>query len=262
MDIRQVVEAIDYDRAFSIIASFIQQQVEGAGARGVVLGLSGGVDSTVAVALAAKALGPQRVWAIHMPSRYTPPQDTADAKRVAEVLGVNFHVVDISPIYEAFLKALPEGNDVARGNLQARIRMAVLYYYANRHNLLVVGSGDRSELLLGYFTKYGDGAADLLPIGCLYKTQVREAARRLGFGDIANKPSSPRLWEGHTAEGELGASYEAIDLVLYALFDLKMPAEQVKKQFGTVAELVLRRVAANWHKIRPPPVPDIAPARR
>jgi NAD+ synthase len=140
--------------------------------------------------------------------------------------------------------------------------MTILYYYANRRNLLVLGTGDRSELLLGYFTKYGDGGVDILPIGGLYKTQVREMARRLGFGWIAEKPSSPRLWHGHTAEGELGASYDVIDQILYAVFDKKMPVEEVKTRFGDVVDLVLRRVRANLHKLKPPPIPDLSAARR
>ncbi|MEM3996350.1 MAG: NAD+ synthase, partial [Pyrobaculum sp.] len=232
MDIRKVVEGIDYDKARSIISAFIKEYVDRAGARGVVVGLSGGVDSTVAAALAVDALGPEGVLALTMPSVYTPPEDVEDARKVAERLGVKLIHIDITPIVESFHKAFPgfaAEDRVAAGNILPRVRMTILYYYANRENLLVLGSGDRSELLLGYFTKYGDGGVDLLPIGSLYKTQVREMARRLGFGWIADKPSSPRLWHGHTAEGELGAPYEVLDAVLWALFDAKMPVEEVRR---------------------------------
>jgi len=265
MDHRAVVEAVDYDRAREIIASFVREYVAGAGARGVVVGLSGGVDSTVAAALAVEALGRGGVLGVFMPSVYTPPEDERDAYEVARRLGIEVLRVDVTPIAEAFAKALPgysPDDRVAAGNILPRVRMTILYYYANRHNLLVLGSGDRSELLLGYFTKYGDGGVDLLPIGGLYKVQVREMARRLGFGWITEKPSSPRLWRGHTAEGELGAPYEVIDAVLYALFERKMPLEEVRARFGGVAELVISRVRANAHKLKSPPVPDLSPARR
>jgi NH(3)-dependent NAD(+) synthetase (EC 6.3.1.5) len=265
VDHRTVVEAVDYDKAREVIASFVREYVAGAGSRGVVVGLSGGVDSTVAAALAVEALGRGRVLGVFMPSVYTPPEDERDAYEVARRLGIEVLRVDVTPIAEAFAKALPgysPDDRVAAGNILPRVRMTILYYYANRHNLLVLGGGDRSELLLGYFTKYGDGGVDLLPIGGLYKVQVREMARRLGFGWITEKPSSPRLWRGHTAEGELGAPYEVIDAVLYALFERKMPLEEVRARFGGVAELVISRVRANAHKLKPPLVPDLSPARR
>jgi len=265
VDTRSVVEAIDYEKARSVIVSFIRDYVASAGVRGVVVGLSGGVDSTVAAALAVEALGSGGVLALFMPSVYTTPEDERDAYEVARRLGVELLRIDVTPIFEAFDKALPgysPEDKLAAGNILPRIRMTILYYYANRRNLLVLGGGDKSELLLGYFTKYGDGGVDLLPIGGLYKMQVREMARRLGFGWITEKPSSPRLWRGHTAEGELGAPYEVIDAVLYALFERKMPLEEVRARFGGVAELVISRVRANAHKLKPPLVPDLSPARR
>ncbi|ACB39201.1 NAD+ synthase [Pyrobaculum neutrophilum] len=264
-DLQTVINALDYQRAREIISSFVRSYVEGAGARGVVVGLSGGVDSTVTAALAVEALGPERVLGLFMPSRHTPPEDAADVAEVAKALGIRLITVDITPIVESFAKALPgysESERVAVGNIMARVRMTILYYYANRDNLLVAGSGDRSELLLGYFTKYGDGGVDILPIGSLYKVQVREMARRLGFRRIAEKPSSPRLWQGHTAEGELGAPYEVLDVVLYAIYDRKMPLEEAKRAFGSVVDLVVARARANAHKLRPPPSPDLSQARR
>ncbi|RFA94469.1 NAD+ synthase [Pyrobaculum aerophilum] len=265
MFVYDVVNALDYEKARSIITAFISQYVQRAGSRGVVVGISGGVDSTVAAALAVEALGRQRVLGLLMPSLYTPPEDLKDALDVINALGVEWKRVDITPIYDAFVKTLPDfsqENRVAAGNILPRIRMTVLYYYANKYNLLVMGTGDRSELLLGYLTKYGDGGVDFLPIGSLFKLQVRELAARLGFADIAKKPSSPRLWQGHTAEGELGASYEVIDQVLYAVFDLKKPPEEVKGFFGEVVDIVITRVKKNIHKLTPPAYPDITPARR
>jgi NAD+ synthase len=262
---RSVVEALDYDKARQLITSFIREYVERAGARGVVLGLSGGVDSTVAAALAVEALGSGRVLGLIMPSAFTPKEDVDDAVKVGDVLGIATRLIDIQPVADAFAKAIPDfapGERLAFGNLLPRIRMAMLYYYANKDNLLVLGTSDRSELLLGYFTKYGDGGSDLVPIGSMYKLQVRELARRLGFGWVAQKASSPRLWHGHTAEGELGAPYEVIDEVLYAVFDLKTPVEEVRRRFGEVADMVVARVRRNLHKLQPPPAPDLSPARR
>lgn len=263
MDPRAVVEAIDYDVARSIIVSFIRDYVSRAGASGVVLGLSGGVDSTAAAALAAEALGGEKVLALFMPSRFTPPEDRADAKRVAEALGVEFLEIDVDPLLESFVESVPgvsPGDRLAFGNLLPRIRMTILYYFANKLNRLVLGSSDRSELLLGYFTKYGDGGVDIMPLGSMYKLQVRELLRRMGFGWVAEKPSSPRLWHGHTAEGELGVSYEEVDSVLYALFDLKLSVDEVRLKWGRVVDVVVDRLRRNSHKLKPPPYPDLSPA--
>jgi len=264
VDPKSVVDAVDYDKAASIIVEFIVRQVGEAGARGVVVGLSGGLDSTVAAALAVKALGSERVLGLIMPSVFTPVEDVRDAEEVAERLGIRTRKMDITPIVESFKRSIPDyvEDRLASGNLLPRIRMTILYYYANRENLLVLGTGDRSELLLGYFTKYGDGGVDLLPIGGLYKLQVREMARRLGFSKIAAKPSSPRLWPGHMAEAELGAAYDVIDSILFAVFDMGKPVDEVKRVYGSAVDLVLQRVQRNRHKLSPPPIPDLAPARR
>ncbi|MFN3804862.1 MAG: NAD+ synthase [Pyrobaculum sp.] len=265
MNWKTVVEAIDYDKAQEIITSFIRQYVEETGVRGVVAGVSGGVDSTVAAALAAKALGPERVLGLFMPSVYTPPEDWRDVQEVSSALGIRLKTVEITPIVESFAKTIPDfspEDKMARGNLMARVRMSILYYYANRDNLLVLGTSDRSEILLGYFTKYGDGGVDILPLAPLYKVQVREMAMRLGFGNVVQKPSSPRFWSGHTAEGELGASYEEIDPVLFALFDKRLTVEETRKIFGEIVDMVVRRVEKNSHKRGPPPSPDLSGARR
>ena len=160
------------------------------------------------------------------------------------------------PIYEN-----DEADRLPLGNLRARIRMCLLYYYANKKNLLVLGSGDRSEILIGYFTKYGDGAVDLLPIGILYKSQVRRLAAHLGVPEkVAFKPSSPRLWPGQTAEGELGIPYEEIDLVLHAVFDRGISWEEAAEATG-VDEWKVRRIRElhekSKHKREMPPTPPI-----
>ncbi|MEB3788826.1 MAG: NAD+ synthase [Desulfurococcales archaeon] len=261
------VVSIDYGKAAEKIAEFIADRVESAGAKGVVLGVSGGVDSATVLFLSVKALGKDRVTALIMPDALvTPSKDVEDAKNLTELVGVKTHIVNISPIVDVYKSSLPiyedeEKDKVPLGNLRARIRMTILYYYANKNNLLVAGTGDRSEILIGYFTKYGDGAVDMLPIGILYKSQVRRLAEYLGVPrDIAFKPSSPRLWPGQTAEGELGISYDEIDVILYSLFDKNIPLEKIPDYTGISLEKV-RKVyelyVKSEHKRRMPPTPPL-----
>jgi len=150
---------------------------------------------------------------------------------------------------------------ISNGNLRARIRMTILYYYANLKNLLVCGTGDKSEILLGYFTKYGDGAADLLPIADLYKTQVRGLARKLDLPkSIVEKPSSPRLWPGQMAEKELGATYDEIDQILYLYVELGKKVDEIIDQTGIESEKVrsiVERFRKSEHKRRLPPIAKI-----
>ncbi|WP_243681286.1 NAD+ synthase [Vulcanisaeta souniana] len=228
------------------------------GPQGAVIGLSGGVDSSVTAYLLVRALGRDNVVGLILPYKTTPPEDIRDAKYIAETLGIKYYYIDISNVRNAFAEAIPEfdeGNKVATGNLLPRIRMTILYYFANKLNKVVAGTGDKSELLIGYFTKYGDGGVDILPIGDLYKTQVRYLGKYLGLLDsIAFKPSSPRLWDGQTAEGELGGvKYEDVDVILHALVDYRMNIEQAVEATGKPLELVQavwRRVINTEHKRR------------
>lgn len=235
---------LDFAAARRKIVAFISKGVKRAGADGAVLGLSGGIDSAVAAYLTVEALGRRHVTALVMPDlRVTPEADVKDAKEVAEELGVGIRVIDIAPIHRAFMKGLGR-NQLAEGNLRARIRMALLYYFANSTNRIVVGTGDRSEGWLGYYTKFGDGGVDMLPIGDLYKTEVREMGRVLGIDRrIISKRSSPRLWPGQTAEGELGTGYEDIDRVLRLLVDQELSARETATKLGMRVEQV-RRLAA------------------
>ncbi len=258
---------IPYEEVARGIEDFIRSKVEEAGARGAVLGVSGGVDSATTLFLAVRALGPERVRPLIMPdSSVTPQEDVEDAKMLVSMVGAEAHLINIEPIVAVYKSAIPiyendEADRLPLGNLRARIRMCLLYYYANKHNLLVLGTGDRSEILIGYFTKYGDGAVDVLPIGILYKTQVRRLAKSLGVPDkVAFKPSSPRLWPGQTAEGELGVSYEEVDLILHAVFDRGVPWEEVPAVTGVdkrKVERVRELHEKSHHKRNPPPTPPL-----
>jgi len=256
---------IDYAESSKKIMQFIKEQVEKAGADGVVLGLSGGVDSATTAYLAVKALGSNKVTVLIMPYRdVTPRDDVEDAMSLSSALCVKHHLVDIGKIRDSYAETLPffsEDSKIANGNLLARIRMTILYYYANKNNLCVLGAGDKSEILIGYFTKYGDGAVDFLPVGDLYKTQVRKMALYLGVPHkVAMKPSSPRLWKGHEASRELGLTYEEIDPLLYAVFDLGLAPKEAIEATGITSEkamVILRRVKTTEHKRRMPPVPKI-----
>ncbi len=247
------------------IVSFIKEKVQEAKAKGGVIGLSGGVDSTTTAYLAVRALGKERVIGLIMPDRRTTPlEDVRDALEVAKRLGIRYYLVDITDLYDTVSKIIPifkPENFKANGNIRARLRMIILYYYANSLDYMVIGTGDRSELLIGYFTKYGDGGVDILPIGCLYKTQVRQMAAHLNVPKrIVSKPSSPRLWPGHEAEKELGLGYEEIDLILHGLIDLKMEPKEVAKATGLDIWKVMKvkdMIEHSKHKRSTPPTPKI-----
>ena len=200
----------------SAITKWIKAQVERSGTKGAVLGLSGGLDSAVVGALCARALGDSALGVI-LPCE-SAAQDVEHAELVGKAIGLRTELVSLDGSLASLEAALPDSPRSARANLKPRLRMIALYHYANRLSYLVAGTGNRSEIMLGYFTKHGDGAADILPIGGLHKTQVRELARELGIpAEVIAKPPSAGLWEGQTDEAELGMSYEDIDRALGAI---------------------------------------------
>jgi NAD+ synthase len=241
------------------IERFISDYVEKCGASGVVLTVSGGVDSCTTAALSSLALGGHRVLGINLPEEETNNAiDVKHAKTVAEKFGFDLETVDISSALKVCYELLPiydEADKVSRGNLKARMRMIFLYYYANRLRRIVCGSSDKSETMIGYFTKWGDVAADISPLMDLYKTQVRQLALHVGIpSEIAEKPSTPGLWPGQLAEEELGIKYETLDLILFGLERFMAPeeiAEQLKLPLKRVGEVKRRWLAAE-HKRRTP----------
>jgi NAD+ synthase len=222
----------DYGRTSKRIERFISSYVSKSSAKGLVLGLSGGLDSSVVFKLAVNALGTSRVLGIVMPSDVTPKEDVDHAIELATSLGTRYQVIDINPLLAKYAEVLP-ADKRAEGNLMARIRMNILYYHASVHTYLVAGTSDKSEVMIGYFTKWGDGAADILPIANLYKTQVRALAKYLGIPkSIVEKKSSPRLWLDQLAEEEIGMDYETIDSILHLLVDRKIKPKDVAKKLG------------------------------
>ncbi|MDD5565437.1 MAG: NAD(+) synthase [Candidatus Omnitrophica bacterium] len=196
------------------IVRWLKQQLKDTRAKGIVLGLSGGVDSSVAAALAKEAAGAGKVLPLILPCE-SHAQDRKDAMIVARALGLRTQEIDLSGTYRSLLKILPAGSRLARANLKPRLRMAVLYYFANTYNYLVCGTGNKSELAVGYFTKYGDGATDILPLGDLLKKQVVRLAYELGIPQrIIDKPPTAGLWQGQTDEDEMGITYRQLDAIL------------------------------------------------
>ncbi len=216
----------DYASIDKTIEEFLKNQVSKNNSSGLIFGLSGGVDSAVTGYLCNRALH-DKTMALLMPdSKISPKEETEDAIKMVEELKLDYKLIDINPIVNQYSKYL-EPSERALGNLRARIRANLLYYYANLKKYLVVGSSDKSEFLIGYFTKFGDGSADILPIVSLYKTQVRKMGKFLGVSQsILSKKSSPNLWLGHFAEEELGMSYEEIDSILYCRFDKKLSIDE------------------------------------
>jgi len=250
---------LNWEEVKTKITRFIRDYVEKSKAKGIVLGLSGGVDSSTAAALSAMAIGGDKVLGLILPERETyNPKDLKHAELVAEKFGIKTEKIDITPVLEVLEKTIPvfdPKDKLCKGNLKARTRMLYLYYYANKLNLIVCGSSDKSETMIGYFTKWGDVAADISPLMDLYKTQVRKLAKHIGVPDeIVEKPPSPMLWPGQTAEEEIGLKYETLDLILYGLEHF-MKIEDIANQLGLRRDLV-EKVKKRWqimeHKRRMP----------
>lgn len=272
----------DPDRTATWIEAFIQEQLATADRDRVVVNLSGGLDSTVTATLATRALGTERVTGLVLPTAANASENLADARAVADRLEIESHQIQLQPILDTFVTAAsretkePPGDPrtassgvtsvptkprsgfkQAVGNAAARLRMAMAYFEANTTDGLVLGTGNRTELLLGYFTKYGDGGVDLLPIGDLYKTEVRELATELGVDSaIITKSPTAGLWIGQSDADELGAPYPAIDTALWNLIEAESDVETAAAQADLPVETVVDladRYAASDHKRHVPP---------
>lgn len=214
--------------AVAVLTSFIQDAVETAGMAGVVVGVSGGVDSSLSAALAARALGPERVHGFLLPYRTSNPASEQDARAVAEHLGIPHRKIDISPMVDAYFAMEPDADPTRRGNKMARERMTILFDQAKKLDALVLGTSNKTEILLGYSTVFGDNASSLNPLGDLYKTQVWQLSRHLGLpGQVIDKAPSADLWPGQTDEGDLGVDYGTADEVLHLLFDEGLRPEEI-----------------------------------
>lgn len=244
-----------------IIEAFIVHSLRDSGRKGVVIGLSGGVDSALVAKLCADALGPAQVLAVGLPEGNGGP-DLKDARKFAKALGIEFRIIGIAPIVTALEKRLKAfaADRVARGNLRARARMIVLYFIANTEDRVVMGTGNKSEDLTGYFSKWGDGGVDFLPIGDLYKTQVKEMARHLGVPPaIVDKVPTAGLWPGQTDEGELGITYDELDRILLGI-ELQLEPEAIAEKAGVPLDhvkYVLSLVAKSVHKRKMPLIPKV-----
>jgi NAD+ synthase len=249
---------IDAARETEKITSFIGKVVGEALANGVVVALSGGIDSSVVGALCTRAVGRGKVLGLFLPSDHTPKEDMDDARSLAQSWGIRTETVKISKIAATLTEsAHEEGTKIAKANVEARVRMTICYYFANTMGYLVVGTGDKSEELLGFFTKGGDGQVDFLPIAHLYKTQVRQLGAHLGLPRrVVEKPASPQLWPGHKAADELPADYDRLDPVLHSLFDLKERPREAAARGKVPVDVVKRALEMHdrtAHKRSMPP---------
>ncbi len=239
---------MDTEELAEKLVLWIRDKVLAAGCKGVLVGMSGGVDSSVLAVLCHRAF-PQSMLGVLMPC-YSSQQEIEHAQAVASQFAIPIRIVLLDIVFDALLKVLPDDSvdpavgRLAKGNLKARLRMLTLYYFANQLKYMVAGTSNRSELSVGYFTKYGDGGVDIMPLGNLVKGPVRELARFLGISqDIIDKPPSAGLWEGQTDEGELGLSYEELDRYLVT--------GEATDELRTKIESM---IATSNHKRQTPPV--------
>lgn len=255
------IPKIDLEKTKSDIVEFIKSKVSEANSDGIAIGLSGGIDSTLVAYLACEAVGPDSVFGIVMPSSTTPTEDKIHGIQIAQHLGIDYKEIAIDSILNEFLSVTQLDNDnLAIGNLKARIRMSTLYYYANFKNYLVIGTGNKSEILIGYFTKHGDGACDMEPIGDLYKSEVFKLSESLNISEeILNKPPRAGLWENQTDEDEIGMSYALLDEILYLYTEKDMKNTEIAQKLDISiddVDMIIAKVIRSEHKSKVPESPE------
>jgi len=248
---------LDYKKLTSDIQNWISEYLNSANANGVVLGLSGGIDSSVTASLCVNALGSKNVIGLGLPCESI-SQDLEDAKLIAKHLGIRLTTIDLTETFKQSIKSLSsyfKPNQISRANIKPRLRMLSLYYVAQSiGNYLVAGTGNRSELAIGYFTKYGDGGVDFEPLGMLYKCEVKKIARILKIPEkIINKPPSAGLWPDQTDEGEMGITYDELDEILYRM-DYDLDTNDLDEN---IVNKVKNMIKNSMHKLNMPPVFEI-----
>ena len=252
---------LDYSLVEDILTSFLRNEVQKFGFRSVAIGLSGGIDSAVVIELAVRAFGAGQVLGVMMPYRSSSPESLEHAELMVSRLGVRSEVVDISPAVDAFVRSVPEGDLLRRGNIMARTRMVYLYDISARDGRLIIGTSNKTELLLGYGTLFGDMASAVNPVGDLYKTQLRGLARYLGIPEplIAKVPSAD-LWEGQSDEADLGFSYEDADSILYMMLEKRMDRQSILAEGVPAAfyDRVRKMVVSNQYKRMMPVIAKIS----
>ena len=252
---------INTDLARKILTGFIHTEITRAGFSKAVIGLSGGLDSGLSCYLAAKALGPENVLAVCMPYQTSSPDSLEHAQLVIDTLGVESLTVPITEMVDPLFERFPDADQVRRGNAMARARMIVLYDQSEAFKGLVVGTGNKTEILLGYTTLYGDSANAINPLGDLYKTQVRQLAHAMDLPQaIVQKPPSADLWIGQTDEGELGFTYAEVDRLLYLLVDQRYsPTDCIEAGFSEAfVKAVEKRVRKSHFKRILPPIAKVS----
>jgi NAD+ synthase len=253
--------AINPELVRGILVGFIQNEVRKVGFERVVLGLSGGVDSSLVATLASQALGPKNVLGVIMPYRTSDPKSRSDALEVAKQLGIDHLEVDISPQIDAYFARFPDADQKRRGNKMARERKSIEYDQSSAWRALVIGTSNKTELLLGYGTIYGDMASAINPIGDLYKTQVWQLADAVGVPTaIVQKAPSADLWAGQSDETELGFQYRMIDQLLYYFVERRYSIEELQRQGFDEAFItdILRRIRENQYKRRLPVIAKLS----
>jgi NAD+ synthase len=257
----QIDLTINTDVARQILTGFIKSEVTRVGYSRAVIGLSGGLDSALACVLAAEALGRENVLAVRMPYKSSSPDSLEHAELLIEQLEIPGKTIEITDMVEPLFMREPDITNLRKGNIMARERMIVLYDQSEVFKGLVIGTSNKTEILLGYSTQWGDAASAINPIGDLYKTQVRQLSRALNIpAPIIDKPPSADLWEGQTDEGELGFTYEQVDRLLYLMVDQRYsPQECVEAGFDEgFVSVVVKRIRRNQFKRMQPPIAKLS----
>ncbi|MFH1783645.1 MAG: NAD+ synthase [bacterium] len=252
---------IDTKKVQKKLMDFIKQEVGGRGFKNTIIGLSGGLDSSVVAYLAAGALGKEHVWGIMMPYKTNSASALDHGRMVIDNLGINSDTVEITPMVDKYFESFPQADHMRRGNKMARERMSILYDLSALNKALVIGTSNKSELLLGYGTLHGDVACALNPLGGLYKTQVRQLATEIGVpGCIIEKAPSAGLWEGQEDEKELGFGYAEVDKLLQLMVDNKMSSEGLlSKGFDkSFIKTVRDKIKGSQYKREPAPIAEIS----